>query len=191
MASTVEEGEILSLLIFCPSLCAMVLTDESLVSLTTNLPRRGILLIEDIDSAGLLRTPSGSEHGVTLSGYLNAIDGFSAAEGHILVITTNNRDSVDPAILRPGSVDYEVHLTNACRSQVEQLFRSNYRSYSNGDLDSMAREFAGRVPEFQFSPAEIQQHLLRQEFQDSPETATVEISAWVSERESHPEPRGM
>ncbi|EXK77763.1 hypothetical protein FOQG_17532 [Fusarium oxysporum f. sp. raphani 54005] len=174
--------------IFCLSLCAMVLTDESLVSLTTSLPRRGILLIEDIDSAGLVRTSSGSEHGVTVSGYLNATDGFSAPEGHILVITTNNRDSLDPAILRPGRVDYEVHLTNASRSQIEQLFRSNYRSDSNGDLDSMAREFAGRVPEFQFSPAQIQQYLLRLEVRDSPETAIVEISAWVSE---HPEPLGL
>ncbi|KAJ4031949.1 hypothetical protein NW756_012786 [Fusarium oxysporum] len=184
-------ASVFGLPIFCLSLCAMALTDDSLISLTTNLPRRGILLIEDIDSAGLLRTSSGSEHGVTLSGYLNATDGFSAPEGHILVITTNNRDSLDPAILRPGRVDYEVHLTNASRSQIEQLFRSNYRSDNNGDIDSMAREFADRVPEFQFSPAEIQQYLLRLEYQNSPETAIEEIATWLSKREPRPGSLGL
>ncbi|KAH7201217.1 P-loop containing nucleoside triphosphate hydrolase protein [Fusarium oxysporum] len=184
-------ASVFGLPIFCLSLCAMALTDDSLISLTTNLPRRGILLIEDIDSAGLLRTSSGSEHGVTLSGYLNATDGFSAPEGHILVITTNNRDSLDPAILRPGRVDYEVHLTNASRSQIEQLFRSNYRSDNNGDIDSMAREFADRVPEFQLSPAEIQQYLLRLEYQNSPETAIEEIATWLSKREPRPGSLGL
>ncbi|KAJ0137847.1 Uncharacterized protein HZ326_19180 [Fusarium oxysporum f. sp. albedinis] len=168
-------ASVFGLPIFCLSLCAKMLTDECLVSLINGLSRRGILLIEDIDSAGLVRTSSGSEHGVTLSGYLNATDGFSAPEGHILVITTNTRDSLDPAILRPGRVDYEVHLNKASTSQIKQLFRNSYRSNSNGDINSMAREFSGRIPEFTLSPAEIQQYLLRLPYRDSPETAIAEV----------------
>ncbi|SCN98178.1 unnamed protein product [Fusarium fujikuroi] len=177
-------ASVFGLPIFCLSLCARMLTDEYLISLINNLPRRGILLIEDIDSAGLVRNSSGSEHGVTLSGYLNATDGLSAPEGHILVITTNTRDSLDSAILRPGRIDYQVHLTKASISQIEQLFKNSYRSNRNGDINSMAREFSLRIPEFTLSPAEIQQYLLRLPYRDSPETAIADVEKCIRRKPS-------
>ncbi|CVK85159.1 uncharacterized protein FMAN_02065 [Fusarium mangiferae] len=182
-------ASVFELPIFCLRLCDKALTDESLVSLTTNMPQRGILLIEDIDSAGLVRNPTGSEHGITLSGYLNATDGFAAPEGHILIISTNRRDLLDGAIIRPGRVDYEVHLTNASRSQAQQLFKTHYGLTGLGDLDSMAVEFAGNFPEFHISPAEIQQYLLKAKYRDSPQAAIKEIAEWVSELELRSESR--
>ncbi|KAJ4193044.1 hypothetical protein NW759_016604 [Fusarium solani] len=140
--------------IYCLSLKTM--TDESLFSLTMSLPHQCLLLIEDIDAAGLDRTSSDPKHGVTLSGYLNATDGFAAPEGKLLVITTNNPKSLDPAILRPGRVDYQVHLTNASKAQAKQLFQNNYRTSIKEDIESMAQTFADKVPELMFPPAQIQ-----------------------------------
>ncbi|RMJ05327.1 hypothetical protein CDV36_014009 [Fusarium kuroshium] len=160
------------------------LTDESLFSLTTSLPHQCLLLIEDIDSAGLDRTSSDPKQGVTLSGYLNATDGFAAPEGKVLVITTNNPKSLDSAILRPGRVDYQVHLTNASKSQAKQLFQNNYHpSIKEGteeDIGSMAQTFADKTPELMFSPAKIQQYLRTLEHRDSPKTALENVSAWVA-----------
>ncbi|KAK7402758.1 hypothetical protein QQX98_011492 [Neonectria punicea] len=156
------------------------MTDESLMSLTTRLPRRCLLLIEDIDAAGLGRNLSGSEQGITLSGYLNATDGFIAPEGHISFITTNNPQSLDLAIKRPGRVDYDVYLTNASKSQAEQLFQNNYCASIHEDLESTAQKFTDKVPEFLFSPTEIQQYLLKLEHCDSPETALADAPAWRS-----------
>ncbi|RSL43416.1 hypothetical protein CEP54_015094 [Fusarium duplospermum] len=165
--------------IFYLSLCASTMTDESLMSLTMRLPRRCLLLIEDIDAAGLGRNSSGSEQRITLSGYLNATDGFAAPEGHVSFITTNNPQSLDLAIKRPGRVDYDVYLTNASKSQAKQLFQNNYCASMHEDLESTAQKFADEVPELLFSPAEIQQYLLKLEHCDSPETALADAPAWV------------
>jgi len=47
---------------------------------------------------------------LTLSGILNAIDGSTSACGRILVMTTNNIDALDPAILRKGRTDLKIVL---------------------------------------------------------------------------------
>jgi chaperone BCS1 len=167
--------------IYCLSLKTM--TDESLFSLTMSLPHRCLLLIEDIDAAGLDRTSSDPKHRVTLSGYLNATDGFAAPEGKLLVITTNNPKSLDPAILRPGRVDYQVHLTNASKAQAKQLFQNNYRTSIKEDIESMAQTFADKVPELMFSPAQIQQYLRTLKHRDSPETALENVSAWLAKED--------
>ena len=43
---------------------------------------------------------------LTLSGLLNAIDGVTSSEGRIVFMTTNYVDKLDPALIRPGRVDY-------------------------------------------------------------------------------------
>lgn len=45
-----------------------------------------------------------------LSEILNAIDGISDTHGRILVITTNNPQKLDPALLRPGRIDLTIGL---------------------------------------------------------------------------------
>lgn len=56
------------------------------------------------------RRPPPRVTNVTLSGVLNALDGISAPEGHIVVMTTNAPDSLDKALVRPGRVDLKVEL---------------------------------------------------------------------------------
>ena len=41
---------------------------------------------------------------VTLAGLLNALDGVCTASGQLLFLTTNHREHLDPALLRPGRV---------------------------------------------------------------------------------------
>jgi len=48
--------------------------------------------------------------GVTLSGLLNVLDGFHAPENVVFVMTTNKVDALDPALLRPGRIDYKLFL---------------------------------------------------------------------------------
>ncbi len=42
---------------------------------------------------------------LTFSGFLNAIDGVRSQEGRIIIMTTNYKEKLDPALLRPGRVD--------------------------------------------------------------------------------------
>ena len=78
-----------------------------------------IVFIDELDSVGRRRTTgsssagvggSGEEQGQALNQLLAEIDGFSPAQGVILVGATNRPDVLDPALLRPGRFDRAVGL---------------------------------------------------------------------------------
>jgi mitochondrial chaperone BCS1 len=122
------------------------LTEEDLAGLFSNLPRRCVVLLEDIDTAGLSRNrPTGGNKsgadsgaggednkdnpgGISLSGLLNAIDGVASHEGRVLIMTTNKPESLDPALIRPGRVDLQVGFTNATKFQARELFERMFES---------------------------------------------------------------
>jgi chaperone BCS1 len=105
---------------------------------------------------------------VTLSGLLNAIDGASAPQGHILIMTTNHPELLDPALIRPGRVDVHVKFEYATKKQIQDLFIKMYTPHSRdkparfdtSNVPELANLFASIVPADKFTPAEIQQFLL-------------------------------
>jgi chaperone BCS1 len=133
--------------------------DKSLVKAMKDIPRKSIVLFEDIDCvktgrarpatdrAG--RKPLGNldekpdpmdQFGVTLSGLLNALDGFNAPEDVLFVMTTNQVEALDEALLRPGRIDYRLYMGAACEDQKAELylrfFPSASRSEANAFVDS-------------------------------------------------------
>lgn len=94
-----------------------------------HIPRRSILLLEDIDAAFNKReqtSDQGYQSGVTFSGLLNALDGVVSAEECITFMTTNHPERLDPALLRPGRVDFKVMVNNATEHQVRRMFLRFY-----------------------------------------------------------------
>ncbi|KAI6476122.1 hypothetical protein MCOR13_011850 [Pyricularia oryzae] len=142
--------------IYVISLIEPQLSDEDLSTLFNGLPRRCIVLLEDIDTTGMSRAegevrtetktdgPSewkvadlaralkvGRGHGedqkgISMSGLLNAIDGVAAHEGRILIMTTNKPETLDKALIRPGRVDLQVAFRNATQQQASELFQRLY-----------------------------------------------------------------
>ncbi|KAG5296543.1 mitochondrial chaperone ATPase BCS1 [Histoplasma ohiense] len=156
--------------IYTLSLTGQNMSDDELQWLCSHLPRRCILLIEDIDSAGInreetraLQQEDGARQNnqVSLSGLLNAIDGVSSSDGRVLVMTTNCRDQLDAALIRPGRVDKEVKFTLASTEQIQSIFQHMYIHEGHTNPAEMAAEFAKRVPDRQYSPADIQNYLWR------------------------------
>jgi mitochondrial chaperone BCS1 len=45
---------------------------------------------------------------ISFSGLLNALDGVRSQEGRIVFMTTNHKEKLDPALLRPGRADVHV-----------------------------------------------------------------------------------
>jgi chaperone BCS1 len=131
------------------------MNDERLIELMSTTPPQSFLLVEDIDCVFHARTKTDEKHCVTFSGLLNAIDGVMASEGRILFMTTNHRDTLDPALIRPGRIDVKVELTNAVPDQMESLFLRFFPV-----LPDMAKLFAKKAGG-QFSMATLQGHLLR------------------------------
>lgn len=106
------------------------LTDDRLNHLMNHIPQRSILLLEDIDAAFNQRdqtSDQGYQSGVTFSGLLNALDGVASAEECITFMTTNHPERLDPALLRPGRVDFKVMVNNASEDQVRRMFSRFYQ----------------------------------------------------------------
>ncbi len=59
----------------------------------------------------------------SLGDMLNSLDGIVGNEGTIIIMTTNHRDRLDPALIRPGRIDYEVEFGYATEDQWAELCR--------------------------------------------------------------------
>ena len=101
----------------------------------------------------------------TLSGLLNSIDGLwsSCGDERIIVFTTNHKDRLDPALLRPGRMDMHLHMSY-CTMDGFKLLASNYLGI-NGD-HRLFKEIEGLLENAEVTPAEIAEELLKSDGND-------------------------
>lgn len=129
------------------------LGDSDLSQLIGRIPAKSILLIEDIDRAFPVVVKSGDKPqpgGPTMSGILNILDGLSAGKGLITFITTNNRQNIDQALLRPGRISCEFELGYATKEMAENLFKHFYSvgtSKTVEEIEALAVKFSDRLPD--------------------------------------------
>lgn len=64
-----------------------------------------------------------------LSDVLNAIDGVQSNHGRILVLTTNDINKLDSALLRPGRIDLMVKIGYVNKYILQQFFEKFYPKY--------------------------------------------------------------
>ncbi|MCI5837858.1 MAG: ATP-dependent zinc metalloprotease FtsH [Christensenellaceae bacterium] len=73
-----------------------------------------IVFIDEIDAVGRQRGTGlgggNDEREQTLNQLLVQMDGFEANEGVIVIAATNRADVLDPALLRPGRFDRQIHV---------------------------------------------------------------------------------
>lgn len=69
-----------------------------------------IILLEDIDCVFSRREPVNEGIGVTFDALLQCLSGADEPSGIIFIVTTNNRDAVDPALTRPGRADHDLYF---------------------------------------------------------------------------------
>jgi chaperone BCS1 len=141
-------------------LCALSLTnpklnDNVMAALLQRTPPRSLILIEDIDAFFTARDKADAKVEVSFSGLLNAIDGVGAQEGRIVVLTTNHRERLDAALIRPGRIDVQVELGLATAEQLQGLL---LRFHPQAQAEAAA--LAASYPPRSLSPAQIQQALI-------------------------------
>ncbi|KAJ9296745.1 hypothetical protein DTO271G3_4944 [Paecilomyces variotii] len=145
---------LLGLKMYLINLNSKSLDEEGLAYLFQELPRRCIVLLEDVDSAGITHkrenspeTPDTSVNeksekdgkdkppaenndtaprGVSLSALLNVIDGVASSEGRILVMTTNHIEKLDAALLRPGRIDMSIAFNYSDTDTIRDLYFAIY-----------------------------------------------------------------
>jgi mitochondrial chaperone BCS1 len=81
---------------------------------------------------------------------LNVVDGFHAPENVLFVMTTNKIEALDPALLRPGRIDYKLFLGNAAHAQKAELYRRFFPQASEYEaVEFVKAHFAETMAEFQ------------------------------------------
>jgi len=113
--------------------------------------RRAIVFIDEVEA--LARTRSADFFGGdanTLSAFLTELDGF-AVEGRVVTLAaTNLIEQVDPAILRPGRLDWQIYIGPPTEAERKELFTYYLqRVRSEADPEAAARLAVN------FTPAEV------------------------------------
>lgn len=118
------------------------ITDHQLMSAVTSVPKSACLILEDVDCLvpenreetesqdGVTPTKKESKPGVTLSGLLNALDGLQTPPGLLFFLTTNYIEKLDPALIRPGRVDYRMEFGSATGEQKLELYKRLFPTHT-------------------------------------------------------------
>jgi len=145
----------LSLNVCVLSLASPNVTDEKIGALLSSVPTRSIILIEDVDAFFQQRSKADVQVKVSYSGFINALDGVASHEGSVVFLTTNHPDRIDEAAIRSGRVDFRMELGPCDSDQLERMFLKFF-----DDADA-AKRFAAAVPGDTWSPAAVQERLLK------------------------------
>lgn len=138
--------------IYIVSLNSLAMNEENLGTLFAELPKQCVVLLEDIDTAGLTHTrsspndeetpkplvttsppttpanpatpPTNNGGRISLSALLNVLDGVASQEGRVLIMTTNHLEKLDEALIRPGRVDMTIKFDLASVDMIKTIFRA-------------------------------------------------------------------
>uniref|UniRef100_A0A0E0EC38 AAA+ ATPase domain-containing protein n=1 Tax=Oryza meridionalis TaxID=40149 RepID=A0A0E0EC38_9ORYZ len=111
-----------------------------------------------------MQPPQQQQQNVTLSGLLNFIDGLwsTSGEQRVIAFTTNYKDRLDPALLRPGRMDVHVYM-GYCGWDAFRTLAHNYFLVNDHPLFPEVRELLAGV---EVTPAEVSEMMLRCEDAD-------------------------
>ncbi len=132
------------------SLSLTDMDDSALLRAWSEITATSIIALEDIDSVFEGRRSLGE---LSFSALLNTLDGAGAVEGSIAILTTNHRERLDPALIRPGRCDREFELGYLSAASCAKMFCC---FFPDPQLAAIASEKLGT---YQVSPAAWQNYL--------------------------------
>lgn len=103
---------------------------------------------------------------LTLGGILEVIDGLIECPGRIIIMTTNHKEHLDSALLRPGRIDMEIEFKKLRHTHIAEI----YKKWYGHDLDESKAE---DIEDYKYTQAEISQLLFK--YQNDPNSFIREI----------------
>ncbi|XP_028766558.1 AAA-ATPase At3g50940-like [Neltuma alba] len=142
-----------------------VMCNSDLRRLLIGTGSRSILVIEDIDCSIELQNretdneDTKEDEKVTLSGLLNFMDGLwtSCGDERVVICTTNYKDRLDPALLRPGRMDVHIHMSYCSFSGFKTLAANYLRIEEHAVFD----EIEELLQKVEATPAEVAGELMK------------------------------
>ena len=116
-----------------------------------------IIFIDEIDAVGRARgksnvVGSNDERESTLNQLLTEMDGFGTNSGVIILAATNRAEILDPALMRAGRFDRQIHVDLPDLQERKEIFAVHLKPLKQGrdlDIDFLAKQTPG------FSGADI------------------------------------
>ncbi|XP_071704260.1 protein HYPER-SENSITIVITY-RELATED 4-like [Rutidosis leptorrhynchoides] len=150
---------------------------------------RSIIVIEDIDcNVGLQNRDlekdeaNKDEDKITLSGLLNFIDGLwsSCGDERIIVFTTNHKDRLDAALLRPGRMDVHLEMSY-CTYGGFKILASTYLQVKEDEKSELFGVIKVLLKKVKVTPAEIAGELMKGE---NVEVVLSNLIHWLQKKEA-------
>lgn len=127
---------------------------------------KGMIVFEDIDAMTSIvhrRTDQSykstnlvdmEEDDLSLSYLLNLLDGTLCSDENVYMMTTNHKEKLDPAIFRPGRVDFDIEFKLCDHFQIKSIFKRIIKTDIN-------EEVLNDIEIDKHTPAEIIFHLVQ------------------------------
>nr|KYP66925.1 hypothetical protein KK1_013236 [Cajanus cajan] len=114
----------------------------------------------------------------SLSSLLNYMDGLrsSGGEERIIIFTTNHREKLDPALLRPGRMDMHIHLS-FLKGKAFRVLASNYLGIEGHH--PLFEQIEELLEKTNVTPAVVAEQLIRNE---DPQLALEKLVEFLKER---------
>ena len=154
-------------------------TDTDMIHILRNInsshksgKRNKFLILEDMDCIFKERKSNDEARNmISFSGLLNVLDGIATPHNLVVFITTNFKNNLDAALIRPGRVDYIMSFGYVIKEQVIDIF-VRYMNLVENDL---AVKFYNAMKDLKINVtfSLVQQYLLK--YIDNPITAIDNI----------------
>lgn len=119
--------------------------------------RRPIIVMEDVDvlfSGRRRDTPkSDARSAVSLSGFLNSLDGMSRPEGSVVFLTTNDAECLDEAVTRSRRIDRRLEMSYCEPGQAAAMLAAFHPDHPGID------RFVEEVSSLRFTTADLHEYL--------------------------------
>lgn len=118
---------------------------EESVSTSSNPTNPNTIIINSRDEPSRSKK---DDEPLTLGAILEVIDGIVETSGRIIIMTTNHKELIDPALLRPGRIDFELEFKKLRRCDVASIYEKMYQQI-------MPKETLRKINDYTYSQAEI------------------------------------
>lgn len=93
-------------------------------------------------------TLPGVQEDITLGSILEILDGIIETSGRMIIMTSNHPEELDPALLRPGRVDFQIEFKRMLRRDIAKM----YRLWFDKDIPTDVYE---KIKDYTLSQAEL------------------------------------
>jgi chaperone BCS1 len=130
-----------------------IVRDRRLPPLLTK--EKEVVVLEDAGGKRALRAAAAAEaEKLTLGALLEILDGIVETPGRMVIMTTNHRDILDPALTRPGRIDMEIEFKKLRRTHIHQIYERMFGA-------RLGAAKLQQIPDYALTQAELGQLLHR------------------------------